>query len=181
MAITRARKQELVSQYRELIQKSSGMVLSSYSGLGVREMEELRRKVREAGGEFHVVKNSLLGLAMQEEGVPIPDGSLEGTTAVGFAQDDIPAVAKAIVDLARDGDAMKLKNAVIEGVVYASEKVERLAELPPLSVVQAQLLGLFQAPGGRLAGALAGSVRQVVNVFKAYAESGSPEAPGDEE
>jgi large subunit ribosomal protein L10 len=160
----------MVQTYREWLQASSGLVLTSYSGMSVRALEDLRRKVREAGGEFHVIKNRLMALAMRQAGMEVPVQALEGTTAIGFAGDDVPAVLKAIVDTARLAEALKVKAAVLEGRIYEARQVERLAELPPLPVMRAQLLGLLQAPATRVAGALAGSVRQMVNVVKAYSE-----------
>lgn len=169
MSVSRERKQELVARYRTWLEGSSGLILASYSGMSVRGLEELRRKVRDAGGEFHVVKNRLMALALREAGVDLPAHGLEGSTAIGFASDDIPAVAKAIVEVARQSEALVLKIGVVEGRVVERIQVERLAELPPLPVLRAQLLGVIRAPAGRVAGALAGSVRQVVNVVKAHA------------
>lgn len=171
MAISRERKEELVAEYRELLSTSRGILFSSYTGLGVREMEALRAQIREVGGSFHVVKNSLISIALEEEGVPIPEGSLEGTTAIGFAMDDIPAVAKALVDLANEGEALQIKAAIVDGAIYGGAKVRRLAELPPLDVVRSQLMGVLQAPGRRVASTLASSVRQILNVVNAYAQT----------
>jgi len=171
VSISRKRKEELVDEYRELVEASRGLILSGYRGLTVHAAEDLRARVREVDGEFHVVKNSLIKLALEAAGVPLPESSLEGTTAVGFARSDIPAVAKAIVDLAKAGDVLTIKGGIVEGKLYAAPDIIRLAELPPLPIVQAKLLGLLQAPSGRVVNALAGSLRQVVQVMKAYSES----------
>ena len=176
MPVTRERKKELVETYRTWLKESTGMILASYSGMSVRGLEDLRRKVRDAGGEFHVVKNRLMALALRDAGVDIPAQALEGSTAIGFAGDDIPAVAKAIVEAARQSEALVLKMGVLEGRIVERVQVERLAELPPLPVLRAQLLGVVKAPAGRVAGALAGSVRQVMNVVKAYSETQPAEA-----
>ena len=177
MAISRERKEELVEEYKELLERSAGIIISSHSGLTVNAAEELRAEIREVGGEFHVVKNSLMKLAMEDASVPIPDGSLEGTTAVGFADEDIPGVAKAIVDLSKDQEVVKIKAGIVRGLVYDDKQIERLAELPPLNVLQGQLLGLIEAPASQLAGVLQGSVRQVVNVMKAYSDTEEAAAP----
>jgi large subunit ribosomal protein L10 len=161
----------LVEAYRAWLEASSGIVLTSYAGMSVRALEDLRRKVRDAGGEFHVVKNRLLALAMRQVGLEPPADALEGTTAVGFAGEDVAAVLKAIVETARQAEALKVKAALLEGRVYQARQVERIAELPPLPVVRATLLGLMQTPAARMAGVLAGSVRQVASVVKAYSES----------
>lgn len=171
MAISKSRKQELVAEYRRLIEAHPSLILASFAGMNVKSLDQLRRRIRESGGEFHVVKNRLMALALAERGVTLPGPALEGSTIVGFAADDIPAVAKAMVEVARQSGALAVKGAVVDGAIYDGRQVERLADLPPLPVVRAQFLGLLQTPAGRIAGALAGSVRQIMNVMKAYAES----------
>ncbi len=176
LAISKERKQALVAQYEALLKESNGMVLTGFSGLTVREMEGLRRRIREVGGEFHVVKNTLAKLAFERAGLEMPEEMLEGTTAIGFASDDIPGVARAIVELARQVDTVGIKGGYIEGIFYSADQMERLADLPPLPVLRGQLLGVIQAPATKVAGLLAASVRQVVNVVKAYSETEAPAA-----
>ena len=171
MPVTRERKQELVQSYREWLEGSSGVVLTSYSGMSVRALEDLRRKVREAGGEYHVIKNRLMALAMRQAGMDVPAAALEGSTGIGFAGEDVAGMVKAIVETARQSEALKVKAALLEGRIYDARQVERLAELPPLPVMRAQLLGLLQTPATRVASVVAGSVRQIVNVVKAYSET----------
>ena len=176
MAINKRKKEELVEQYKQLIKENSGMILTSYSGVSVKELEELRKRIRELDGSFFVVKNSLLRLALNDANISLPEDSFAGTTAVGFTNDDVPALAKSIVDMARDHEAMKVKAGVVAGATYDAAEVERLAALPPLPVVRGQLLGVLQAPAGRIAGVVASSVRQVMNVLNAYAEGESETA-----
>jgi large subunit ribosomal protein L10 len=172
LAITKSRKQELVAEYRRMIEAHPSLILATFARMNVKSLDQLRRRIRESGGEFHVVKNRLMALALRERGVNLPQPALEGSTIVGFAADDVPAVAKAMVEVARQSDAgLAVKAAVVDGAIYTARQVERLADLPPLPVLRAQFLGLLQAPAGRIAGALAGSVRQVMNVMKAYADS----------
>ena len=170
MALTRKRKEEMLEGYRTLVGKSRGYVLTSFSGLSVKQLEALRRRVREAGGEFHVVKNSLIRLAFQQAGLPLPETAGEGTTAIGFGAEDLPALVKAVVEAARESEGLKLKGGVLEGVLYSAAQVQRLADLPALPVVRARLLAVVQAPAGRVAGSLAGSIRQLVRVIQARSE-----------
>jgi len=171
LAVSKERKKALVVQYQELLRSSNALVMTAYSGLSVKELEGLRHKIREVGGEFHIVKNNLAKRAFNEVGVPLPEGALVGPTAIGFASEDVLGVAKAIVDLARQTDFINVKGAVIDGVIYDELQVTRLANLPPLPMVRAQLLSMLQAPASRIAGVLAGSIRQVVSVLKAYSEA----------
>lgn len=170
MAITREKKEQLVSEYKELLSGNTAIILTHYQGLTVPQMEALRAQLRETGGEYQVVKNTLVKMAFEEVGLPEPEGSLDGPTAIGATSEDLPALAKAIVDLSKEVEVFKVKAAIIEGEVYESAEIVRLAELPTLPVLRAQLLGLLQTPAQQIAGALAGSLRQVVNVLNAYSE-----------
>ncbi len=170
MAITKERKKELLETYKALINKSQGMVLIEYRGLNMKGMDPLRRKVREASGELHIVKNTLALKMLKELGRPAPEELFLQTTAVAFAFSDPPAVAKALTTVAKESEFVKVKGALLGHNVLNAKDVEALADLPPLPVVRAQLLGLISAPALRLAGVVAGGVRQIVNVVKAYAD-----------
>lgn len=174
MAITRQQKEELVEQYKELMQGSSGFIMTSFKGLSVKDMEDLRSKIREVGGQFLVVKNNLVERVFDELEIQVPAGALTGTTAMGFTREEVVGVAKAIVDLAKEIGTVQLKGAIIEGMQYDNDQIMHMAELPPMPVVQAQLLGLLQTPAQRIAVSLAGGVRQILNVMNAYAEEGAP-------
>jgi large subunit ribosomal protein L10 len=174
LAITKERKDELMKEYGELIQKSEGLILIEYRGLDMKGMGPLRTKVREASGELHVVKNTLARLALRQAGRGAPDDLFTQTTAIGFAFSDVPGVAKALTAFAKDSEFVKVKGALLGGKVLTAKEVEALAELPPLPVVRAQLLGLLKAPASRLTGVVAGGVRQVVNVVKAYSDREAP-------
>jgi large subunit ribosomal protein L10 len=176
LAITKERRAELVKDYAELIQKSQGMILVHYRGLNMKGMGPLRNKVREGGGELHVVKNTLALLALKQAGLSVPADLLTQSTAIGFAFSDVPSVAKALTTYAKDSEFIKVKGGLLGSKLLSTKEVEALADLPPLPVVRAQLLGLLSAPATRLAGVIAGSVRQVVNVVKAYSEKEAPAA-----
>ena len=171
MAISKEKKQELVANYKELLGGSSALIMTSYSGVPVKQLESVRRKIRDLGGEFHIVKNTLFSIVMNEAGISLPEETYIGTTAIGFATEEVPGVAKAIVDLARDVESVMVKGGLIDNVVYDATQITMLADLPPLPVLRGQLLSVLQAPASRIGMTLAGSVRQLVNIASAYAES----------
>lgn len=178
MAISKDRKEDLLKKYAELIEKSEGLILIEYRGLSMKGMDPLRRKVREASGELHILKNTLALRALREAGRPAPEALFTQTTAVGFAFSDVPGVAKALTGVAKDSEFVKVKGALLGSQVLDAKGVEALSELPPLPVLRAQFLGLLSAPASRLTGVVASGVRQVVNVVKAYADkTADAEAP----
>jgi large subunit ribosomal protein L10 len=170
LAITREQKEQLVSEYKDILSGNKAIILTHYQGLTVQQMEALRAQLRETGGEYQVVKNTLVKMAFEEVGLPQPEGSLDGPTAIGATSEDLPALAQAIVDLSKEVDVFKIKAAIIDGEVFETAEIVRLAELPALPVLRAQLLGLLQTPARQIAVVLAGSMRQVVNVLSAYSE-----------
>ncbi|MCJ7566602.1 MAG: 50S ribosomal protein L10 [Anaerolineales bacterium] len=170
MAITREQKEKLVAQYKDILNRNTALIFTEYSGLSVKELEELRGRIREIGGEFYVVKNTLAKRAIEDIGLPQLEGGLDGPTAIGVTDEDVTGLAKAIVDLARATKVVQVKGAVIDGEIFDSARVKILAALPPMPVIQAQLLSVLQAPASQIARALSGSVRQVVSVVKAYSE-----------
>jgi large subunit ribosomal protein L10 len=174
LAISKERKQELLDKYAELIKKSEGMILVEYRGLNMKGMGPLRGRVRDAAGELHVVKNTLAQKALTTAGRTAPAELFSQTTAIGFAFTDVAGVAKALTSYAKENEFVKVKGALLGGQVLTTKDVQALADLPPLPIVRAQLLGLFSAPATRLAGVVAGGVRQVVNVVKAYSDKEGP-------
>lgn len=179
MAISKVRKNEIVDQYSEWINNSRAMFVTEYVGLTMKDIDELRKKAREAGGEFHIVKNTLGKVAFESLGMEIPANYLDGSTAIGFAFEDAPAMAKAMAEFARTSDFLKIKGGYLNKQAIDAEAVKALAELPPLPVMRAQLLGTIMAPASKLVRTLAEPARSLAAVMKAYADKDS--TPGTAE
>jgi large subunit ribosomal protein L10 len=173
LAITKERKNELIAQYSEWVKNSKALVLTQYVGLTMKDIDTLRSKVRENGGEFHIMKNTLAKLAFEQAGLTILPGQLEGSTAVVFAFSDAPATVKTVTEFVRTSDFLKIKGGYLEKQALTPEGVKALADLPPLPVVRSQLLGTLLTPASRLVRTLAEPGRMIAAVIKAHAE---PEA-----
>jgi large subunit ribosomal protein L10 len=167
LAITKQRKGELVEQYAELLKKSEAVILVDYRGVLTKDVYRLRTKVREVRGEFHVTKNTLIARALKDAGMAVPDQMLEGPTAVGFAFENPPAVARVVLDFADEAKIMTVKGAVLGNRVVDKVGVKALSELPPKPMVIGQVLGTIQAPAGKVAGVLNSAVAQIVRVLQA--------------
>ena len=115
MAITREQKEELVAQYKDIFNRNTALIFTENTGLSVKELEELRGRIREIGGEFYVIKNTLAKLAIDDLEMPQPEGSLDGPTSIGATSEDVTGLAKAIVDLTKETKAFQVKGAVIDG------------------------------------------------------------------
>lgn len=168
LAISKKRKQEMLADYQKYLERSQAVVLAEYIGLSMKDLEALRSKVREAGGEFRVVKNTLAERAFQQAGYSIPQGYFTGSTAASFAFADAPTLVRTIMDFARTNEFFKIKGGYLEFRPVSAEQVKALAELPTLPVLRARLLGVLLAPASQLARTLAEPGRQVAAVLKAH-------------
>jgi large subunit ribosomal protein L10 len=177
LAITRERKEKLVAQYADLLDRSRAIIFTEYRGLSNVELTKLRRAIREAGGVYHVTKLSLLKRAMEDAGYPFPD-YLDGVPfALGFCFDEVPSVAKALTEYAEDVEEFVIRGGLMEGQPLTFAQIEKLSDMPPLEVLRAQLLGLLDAPAANLVGVVQAAVGQVVNVLNAYVDKGEEYAP----
>lgn len=170
MAISRQKKDQALAQYQAWIERSQAVVLVEYTGVTVKQLDAIRAKVRETGGEFHIVKNTLVRKVLEEQDMQVPQGLLEKSTAMTFAFSDAAATAKALTEATKGMEAVKLKGGFLEKQALSAAQVKALAELPPLPVVRSQLLGVLQAPAGKLVRTIAEPARSLASVFRAYAD-----------
>jgi large subunit ribosomal protein L10 len=168
LAITKDRKNELIHQYGEWMKNSQLQVVLSYAGLSMKDVDLLRSKLREVGGEFHVVKNTLVKLAFQQAEMPLPEKLFEESTAVAFAFEDAPALAKTLNDFTKTSEFLKVKGGYLDKKPVSAAGVKALADMPPLPVMRAQLLGMLLAPASKLVRTLAEPARGLAAVIQAH-------------
>lgn len=176
MAISKSRKEELVAQYVDLLEQSNAVFVADYTGTNVQAMESLRREVRKAEGALFVTKNTLLSIALEQAGQPVPEELLTGQTITGFALGEVPTMAKMFTDFAKKSETIQVRGGIFGEEVINEEQVKALSELPTLDELRAQLVGIVSAPARNLASVVASGVRQVVNVIDAYAKKDEAEA-----
>jgi large subunit ribosomal protein L10 len=170
LAISKKHKEEVVNQYTEWLDKSQAVILVQYTGITMKEFDNIRAKVRENGAEFHVLKNTLAKKAFESREISFPDGIFEKSTAAVFAFGDVAGTAKALNDATKSIEFIKVKCGVMDQQSLSVAQVKSLASLPPLPVVRAQLLGVIQAPASKLVRTLAEPARQVASVIRAYSD-----------
>jgi large subunit ribosomal protein L10 len=171
LALSKEKKEQLQAQYQTWIEESQAVVLTEYTGLTMSMIDDLRAKVREAGGEFHVIKNTLAKRAFDAAGFTAPEEYWIGSTAFGIAFEDAPGIAKVIKDFGKDAPMVKIKGGLMDGELVSPEMVMALADLPPLPVVRGQLLGVISAPASKLARIIAEPGRSLAQVLKAHADA----------
>ena len=132
-------------------------------------MTEFRRKVRASGGKYRVVKNSLALRAAEGTAIEKLKGHFQSTTGVAYTADDPVALAKALIDFAKDNPALVVKGGIVAGSqVLDAEGVKALSAMPGLPELRARLLGLLQTPASQLVRLLGTPATQLAQVLKAH-------------
>ena len=135
-----------VAEIKERITDCEGMILIDYRGLSVKEMQELRANVLEAGGALKIYKNRLTMIGLRELAMPTMDEYLVGPTAFVFTGEDPAAPAKAIVDYSKQHVALEVKAGYLENVVVDATVVKAIAALPSRDELVAKLMGTLLNP-----------------------------------
>ena len=161
----RTQKEQLVIELREKMVGAKALYFTDFTGLNVKRMTELRRRLRKAGVDYVVIKNTLALRAVNESG--LAGSRLKGPTGVVVTKDPVTA-AKLLQDFAKENDSKpSVKGGLLEGVQIDTAQVKRLAEMPSREQMLAQLGGALQAPLAGFAGALNGLLYQFVGALDA--------------
>jgi len=160
--LPRPEKVAVVNELAEKFRSTRSAILTDYRGLDVTAMTELRRRLREAGVEYRVVKNTLTCLAVRQAEVPELERFLTGPTAIAFGYDDPVVAAKILSAFAREHKVLEIKGGYLMGRTLDVAAVQRLAELPSREELLSQVVGGFQAPIRGLVFVLQGLLRSVV-------------------
>jgi large subunit ribosomal protein L10 len=147
----RAEKKFLTSEYVARLNASPFFIVAGYQGLKVEHMTELRKRLRLAGAEIHVVKNTVFNVAAKEAGVAELSGTLAGQLAVVTGNKDIFVAAKALKNFAAEFDKLKLQFGYLNNERLDQKTILTYADLPSLEVTRAKLLGLLNTPASMLA------------------------------
>lgn len=169
MAFSKKHKQVLLAQYEEWAKKSQAIFVLSYSKMTMKDIDTLRAKAREAGAELHVVKNTLVAMALDNAGIQHGE-LLAGTSLMGFAMADAAALAKVLSESTAKSEIFAMKGGYLDRQPISAKQVKALAELPPLPIMRAKLLGVISAPATKLVRTLAEPARSMAGVIKAYSE-----------
>ncbi len=170
MPVTRERKEEQVQELRGLFESSEAVIVMEYRGLSAMKMADLRNRLRPLNTRVVVAKNTLALRTLTELGMPQPEEILTGTSLFGFCRGEIAQSVSTFTAFARENEFLKFKGAMVGHSVLGPQQAVALRELPPTSVVRAQLVGALQAPASGLVNLLDGALQSILHVLRARTE-----------
>lgn len=183
MPLTRINKEELIAQYSEGLAAAPHAFVLNFQGIKVPQVTALREKIRQSGGHYAVVKNTLALRAVDGQALESLKEHFVGPTAVVFGDDPV-ALAKVLTDFAKDVPAIQFKAALVDRRLVAAGQIKEIAQLPSREELLAKLLFLLQSPITRFVRVLAAVPQQLVIVLdqisKQKNEGGAPQAAAAE-
>jgi large subunit ribosomal protein L10 len=165
-------KERVVAELTERLRTTETLLVADYRGLTMPQIDDLRSKLIEHGARFSVVKNTLTRRAAEAAGSDALLAMLEGPTAIAFLESDGDpvAVAKALVDAARDTRVLEVRGGLLEGRPIEAGEIESLAKLPPLDVLRGQVLGAITAPLTAIVALFTAPVQDLYGLIEARIE-----------
>jgi large subunit ribosomal protein L10 len=164
----RQEKHALVAKLHEEFKGAASVILSHNKGMTVAEVTELRRRSRDNGVTYRVVKNRLAKLALKDTPFDGLIGALKGPTTFAYS-DDVVTPAKVVAEFAKTNERLEILGGGIAGQVLDTQGVDALSKMPSLNELRGTLVGMLQAPATKIAQVLQASGAQLARVVNAYA------------
>jgi len=170
MPLTRNVKEQMVQDYSDGLAAAPHAFLLGYKGISVPQVTELREKIRQSGGHYLVVKNSLALRAIEGGQLADLKEHFVGPTAVAYCLKDPVALAKALTDFAKNAPVLEFKAGLVEGQQIPANQIKAIAELPSREALISKLLYLLQSPIARFVRTLAAVPQSFVVVLDQVAK-----------
>ena len=162
MAVSKAKKQEIIKELSDKLAKQKSLVFADLSGLKVKDLSDLKKRLRENKAEFKVAKKTLIGIALKERKIDADVKTMAGEIALIFAFGDETGGAKAAYEFARDSKNLKIIGGWLEGKMMSADEIVALAKLPSRNQLYANLVGCLSSPIRGLASVMQGNLRGLV-------------------
>ncbi|EKF16882.1 50S ribosomal protein L10 [Nitratireductor pacificus] len=165
----RAEKREFVADLNQVFSNTGSVVVAHYAGLTVAQMNDLRSKMRTAGGTVKVAKNRLAKIALQgtpSEGI---QALFEGQTLIAYSDDPV-AAPKVASDFAKGNDNLVILGGAMGATALDADGVKALATMPSLDELRAKIVGMISTPATRIAQVVNAPAGQLARVFGAYSK-----------
>jgi len=168
-----AAKTDLKVEYANRLKSNPNFIVTQYQGLNVAQISNLRKKLRDAGASYQVVKNNVFSIALKESGAAgeFPfETTLRGPNAIAFTGPDVPAIAKVLRDFSKENDKLKVTAAVMENTFFDAKGVTAIADLPSKDQILAQIAAMLNSPATKIAGTLNNVIASLARGIQSVAE-----------
>jgi large subunit ribosomal protein L10 len=169
--VDRTQKEKVVDELGQIFDSSGVVVVARYEGMTVAEMQDLRARMREAGGSVRVAKNRLAKIALDGKSAASIAGYLTGMTVLGYSEDPV-AAAKVIDAYAKDNQKLVILGGAMGDIALDPEGVKSVAKLPSREELIASVVGCIGAPGAGLAGAIGAPASAIASILSTIEERG---------
>ena len=165
----RDQKKQFVKNFKDILDNVGILVVTHYSGLKTTQTDELRLKIKEVGGKFVIVKNSLMKIILKDHKSKEFKALFNGPVALAYSEDEVSA-AKVAVNFSKDNDKLLILGGMIGDKFLEQKDVLEIATLPSLDEIRAKLVSLIQTPARNIAYALKFSANKLARVFNEYSK-----------
>lgn len=173
MALSKEKKQKMLTGVTESLKNMKTCVLSDFSNVKVSDIQDLRKKLRETNAYMRVVKNTLFKKALDANKLKIDETVLTKPLAIAFDENDEVNPAKIIYEKTKEVENLNILGAIVNGEFFGPEKVSELAKMPSREQLYAKVVGSIGAPISGMVNVLAGNLRGLVSVLNQYKEQKS--------
>ncbi|MBN1258274.1 50S ribosomal protein L10 [Candidatus Peregrinibacteria bacterium] len=182
MAVTKAKKSEILSELDEMFGKAKSIVFAANKGLSVKDASHLRGQLRKGKNEMKVAKKTLIRIAAEKHNIKdIDDAVMTGAVAAIFCYEDPLSGIKALFKFSKENEKLELLGGIMDGKVISADIVKRYAAIPSREELLAKMMGSMKSPVSGFVGVLSGTLGGFVRVLQAFNESRPAEEPKAEE
>ena len=167
-------KKHFVKNFKDILNNVGILVVTHYSGLKTTQTDELRLKIREAGGKFLIVKNSLMKIILKDHKSKEFKALFNGPVALAYSEDEVSA-AKVAVNFSKNNDKLLILGGIMGDKFLEQKDVLEIATLPTLNEIRARLVSLIQTPARKIAYSLKFSANKLARVFNEYSKLDVPD------
>ena len=165
----RDQKKQFVKNFKDILDNVGILVVTHYSGLKTTQTDELRLKIKEVGGKFVIVKNSLMKIILKDHKSKEFKALFNGPVALAYSEDEVSA-AKVAFNFSKDNDKLLILGGMIGDKFLEQKDVLEIATLPSLDEIRAKLVSLIQTPARNIAYVLKFSANKLARVFNEYSK-----------
>lgn len=170
MKSLREKETAIINDLKNKLDSARLSVLTDFRGLNVKEISELRNRLRSEGIEYKVVKNTLIKLAIKDINLSSLNEHLNGPTAIAIDLNNTISLAKALIDFDKKYKKIDIKAGVLQGRVIEASKIKELANLPSKEILLAKLVMTLNSPITNIVNVLSSPARSLVMCLRAIKE-----------